>query len=317
MPPTMHAARGKHWAEADVHQYEQRQPDHLSLQRGDRRRMDAEVAERERGGRDQPSHPERVLGASEAREGGLDSLEADTCADRREHRPPAVEGRGQHDGGEDHQVGRMARAVDTSQQVEHVSALQTVFDEPVAGAGMLLDEPADPAVAGVGARAGREHLVGSATPGGLGGLDHRCPHGARLEQADAVAPAALGRIEGRVGAVEQGLVLEARIGRGGGDAERHRHLQPAHELLAHPRAQALGDSNGGVGVGVGEEHDELLSADPIDGLEGPQARLQPARHLLEHLVADAVPVLVVDLPEVVEVTEHHYHGGVGQRALVG
>ena len=62
-----------------------------------------------------------------------------------------------------------------------------------------------------------------------------------------------------------------------------------------------------------QEHGELVTAEPRDRVAGPNHGLQPRAQDREHLVADAVPVLVVDLLELVEVDEDHR----GTRLVLG
>ena len=53
------------------------------------------------------------------------------------------------------------------------------------------------------------------------------------------------------------------------------------------------------------DHRELLAADPADDVGGADGRPQVVGEVREHLVADRVPVDVVDLLEVVDVDHHH------------
>ena len=54
-----------------------------------------------------------------------------------------------------------------------------------------------------------------------------------------------------------------------------------------------------------EEHGKLVTAEPRHRVAGPDHGLEPRSQDREHFVADAVPVLVVDLLELVEVDEDH------------
>ena len=55
----------------------------------------------------------------------------------------------------------------------------------------------------------------------------------------------------------------------------------------------------------GQEHGKLVTAEPRHRVAGPNHGLEPRSQDREHFVADAVPVLVVDLLELVEVDEDH------------
>ena len=59
-----------------------------------------------------------------------------------------------------------------------------------------------------------------------------------------------------------------------------------------------------LGARADGEDDELVAADPRDGVARPDDRLEPSRNALQHLVAGVVTADVVDLLEAVEVDDH-------------
>ena len=59
-----------------------------------------------------------------------------------------------------------------------------------------------------------------------------------------------------------------------------------------------------LGARADREDDELVAADPGDGVARPDDGLEPTRDALQHLVARVVPADVVDLLEAVEVDDH-------------
>ena len=80
------------------------------------------------------------------------------------------------------------------------------------------------------------------------------------------------------------------------------------ELLTHP----LGEADRAADVARRHDDRELLAADPADDVRRANGRAQDVRDLEQELVADAVPVDVVDLLEVVHV-EHHERDRVALR----
>ena len=77
--------------------------------------------------------------------------------------------------------------------------------------------------------------------------------------------------------------------------------------------QALGDLQRVLVAGAGEDHQDLLAADPVDRVARPQGRPHRVGDVLQDRVAGGVAELVVDPLEVVEVAEEE---GVGE-ALAG
>ena len=100
-----------------------------------------------------------------------------------------------------------------------------------------------------------------------------------------------------------------RVGVGGlGDVAHpggHRHPADRGEVgVRDAPAHALGRLQGLVGVGLGQDHGELLAADPGHQLARPRLGREHVRGVLEHPVAHLVAVHVVDALEVVEVHQH-------------
>ena len=130
--------------------------------------------------------------------------------------------------------------------------------------------------------------------------------------ADAVAAGCLRRVHGQVGVADQVrssaptvspsaavATPMLAVSRGAAAAEVERPVERALE----PLGQRLGT----VDVAVGAEDDELVAAEPADGVAGPGAAGQPLGELPQQVVADLVPEGVVDLLEAVDVEEEHGH----------
>jgi hypothetical protein len=61
---------------------------------------------------------------------------------------------------------------------------------------------------------------------------------------------------------------------------------------------------------IGQQHSELVSAQPGHGVRGPQRRLQSPAQLDQQFIARSVAQRVIDLLEAVEVHHQHRHPGV-------
>ena len=90
---------------------------------------------------------------------------------------------------------------------------------------------------------------------------------------------------------------------GDGDADADRDLDADRAALADLAAQALGDLDRVLAAGAGQDHEDLLAADPVDRVAGPQRRPHRVGDVLQDGVAGGVAELVVDPLEVVEVAE--------------
>ncbi len=84
---------------------------------------------------------------------------------------------------------------------------------------------------------------------------------------------------------------------------RNRGCRRREDMLAHLLPNGLGEGNRAFERGLGEEHGELLAAVAGVYLVADEAGLDEAGQIHEHRVADGVAVIVVDLPEVVDVEE--------------
>ena len=80
---------------------------------------------------------------------------------------------------------------------------------------------------------------------------------------------------------------------------------PDRAALAHGAAQALGDLDRVLAAGAGQDDEDLLAADPVDRVAGPQRRPHRVGDFLQDGVAGGVAEPVVDPLEVVEVAEQH------------
>jgi hypothetical protein len=130
-----------------------------------------------------------------------------------------------------------------------------------------------------------------------------------FEQAVAALAVALGDVHRGVGVADHLVGARVRLRVEHGDAE----AAPQRELLvagAQRHGQGLEHALGGVGgllagLDVLEQDRELVAAEAGGGVSAANARVEPARHLDQHLVARGVAQGVVDLLEVVEVEEEH------------
>ena len=140
----------------------------------------------------------------------------------------------------------------------------------------------------------------------LEALEHALVH-RRLEQPVAALALALGDVHRGVRVADQLVGVRRRAAVDDRDAEAGTH----GELLVldgQRHGERLDDPLGRVGrglraVGALEQHGELVAAEAGGGVARADARRQPLRDLVEHLVAGRVAEAVVDGLEVVEVDE--------------
>ena len=99
---------------------------------------------------------------------------------------------------------------------------------------------------------------------------------------------------------------------GDADARAH-HQRPAVDdkrvfeiVQDFPRRQL-----GAIDIRGGQQHRELVAAQPRHGIGRPQGAAQPHRHFLQHLVAGVVAERVVHFLEAVEINQQH-----GEAALI-
>ena len=133
-------------------------------------------------------------------------------------------------------------------------------------------------------------------------------------EVEAVAPAALGLVHGRIGVADElrGVLAILRV-QADADAGAHIHLLAAFEREGLPQALEDGGRHlaGLLRVAqVFEHEDELVATESAQGVFLAHALAQALGHLLEQAVARCVPQTVVDGLEVVEVDEDHAHQGV-------
>jgi hypothetical protein len=127
-----------------------------------------------------------------------------------------------------------------------------------------------------------------------------------------VAAVLLGVIHGRISIAQQGIDVSAVAGINGDAHARGGHqLMPVDVVGARHCIEYLLRRNCDVtGIGhVRHQNDELVAAQATDGVAGAHAQPQPARHLLQQLIADAVTKRVVDRLEPVQIQEHDGHAG--------
>ena len=117
---------------------------------------------------------------------------------------------------------------------------------------------------------------------------------------DLVAAAALGDVDGAVGALEG---AGRRVGRAHlGEADADGDLAHAREGVAlHVPAQPLQRARGVGGAGAAHQHQELLAAEAVQAVAEAEVGAHQPRQQQQHLVADQVAVRVVHGLEVVDV----------------
>src|SRR6185437_8731519 len=126
----------------------------------------------------------------------------------------------------------------------------------------------------------------------------------RFEEAVGAAAARLGGIHGKVGVLDE-LVMIGAVQRRHGDADRGigRKLMAEAliwlaDRLVYPRDEGgdlVGRTRGGL------DHGELVAAKPRDQVAVPEAAPDAVRYRLQELVADVMPKGIVDTLELVDV----------------
>ena len=115
-----------------------------------------------------------------------------------------------------------------------------------------------------------------------------------------------GRVHGDVGALQQLVGVGGVVGiQGHADAGFHVQAQPLEcERLLEGGLQLVGDGHGTLAGGdLGQQHGELVAAEPGDGVDLAQRAAQPLADLNQELVAVVVAEGVVDLLEPVQVEQ--------------
>ena len=130
----------------------------------------------------------------------------------------------------------------------------------------------------------------------------------RLEKSIGSSPFVLGTIERGVGVSEQGMPIGGIVGTDrDSDAGRDRRIG-FRGLAPHLQGfqDGLGDPAGHGRIGKsGQNHGELVPAEPGDHLALVEKADNSPRHRLQHAVARRVPEQVVDFLEAVEVETEH------------
>ena len=134
----------------------------------------------------------------------------------------------------------------------------------------------------------------------VGAVDHR-----------AIAPELVGGVNGPDRGAHEDAELVAVLGVAG-DAERDGQGQGVGREGAPRRsAQALGDQEGALLVGLGEDHAELLAAQAAGGVDPALPLRHVVRELLERGVAGGVAALGVEAAEPVDLTDDQRHRPAG------
>ena len=139
-------------------------------------------------------------------------------------------------------------------------------------------------------------------------------HG-RVEHPDPGPAGRLGRVHGHVGVAQQPLgVLVAAAGHADPDAGPGQHLAAGHgDRGAQDGRQPLAQGDRlGLVADLGDEHGELVAAEPGRQVVRLQAAPQPLGHHPQDLVAGGVAEAVVDGLEVVQVQQQQGRPGIGR-----
>ena len=140
-------------------------------------------------------------------------------------------------------------------------------------------------------------------------------------QFDPVPALPLGNVQRGVGEPVEPLQRARVVGEASDtDGDRDRHVGSRHGDLGYRRPDALGDLEGRGDIGVGQQDRELLPAVAPGEVPGPQHAAQRGADARQDLVPRGMPVLVVDLLEVVEVEQEQRerrprHRGLRERPL--
>lgn len=128
---------------------------------------------------------------------------------------------------------------------------------------------------------------------------------------DLVAAGVFGDVEALVGDAVEGVGIEILVKPRRGDADRHRAaeqvilLAQREGFLGHRRADALGHPERAGGRGFRQDDAELFAAGARAEVGLAQAGGDDAGDALQHLVADLVAVIVVDVLEVIHVDQQY------------
>ena len=141
--------------------------------------------------------------------------------------------------------------------------------------------------------------------------------GAAQARLHAVAAVLFGAIERDVGAIDERRSVHRLAGNRGGDADArgdaNRPANRAHLELLDRVAHRFGNPEGVVDRRIGQDHQELVAAEPAAHVALAQHAVQPGADRRQHGVARDVAVAVVDRLEAVEVDHQHRHLKAGAR----
>ncbi len=132
----------------------------------------------------------------------------------------------------------------------------------------------------------------------------------------AVSTGALGLVERLVGGGEGGAVVEVLASHGAGHPEGDGGLDLAHAELRDGAPQLGRERHAGVGFMIGQQQDELLAPESIDGVGRADGFGELLCDGVQHGVADAMPVGVVDDLELIDVPQQESDVLVGDGRLV-
>ena len=129
----------------------------------------------------------------------------------------------------------------------------------------------------------------------------------RVEQLDPAAAALLGAVHRSVGVAQQGLRSGVVVGDGNADAGLDVQLLGPDRATVCRRASRtrLGECSITRGDDVVADDDELVAAEPGDGVARSDRPTDPFRGNRQQIIAGAMTEGIVDHLELVDVQEHH------------
>ena len=142
----------------------------------------------------------------------------------------------------------------------------------------------------------------------------------RLEEAEGLAPVALGAVEREVGVLEQAVGIVAVVGRQrDADARGDIDLLAGHVIGTTDRLDdgACQPRRAGRLIAIDLDDRELVLAEPGQGIGRVDAAAQPVGNGGEKLVSGRVAERLVDALEIVEVDAEHRQAGFRQRRFKG
>jgi hypothetical protein len=315
-----HAAAREHRARANEHDRQKARAEERRARRGEVHQRDTGRVE---GLHEQPHPAQHVLGSAHAIEAALDDVVDHRGQGRRNDADPAVHERPGDDRREPDEIARPIGRMKASVQLKDVATLDIIAGQPTSGLGVLLSQAHLASL--------KSDLCGGAL-GGAGGvlvaaLERKHPRsrsGRRgavvplhsMRDVHAVSTGALGLIQRLVGGGEGGAVVEGLAGHGAGHPEGDGGLDLAHAELRDGAPQLVREGHAGLGFIIGQQQDELLAPESINGVGRADGFGELLCDGVQHCVADAMPVGVVDDLEVIDVPQQESDVPVGDRRLV-